>query len=379
MAKKREVQKREVDLVADAGYADLLAEVRAEVRQARVRAARAVNAELIGAYWRIGRMILDRQEAEGWGAKVVDQLAADLRADGAKGFSRANLQFMRKFAETWPELDPTRTANVSQAVRQIPWGHNRVLLTKLANNGDRLWYAERAASEGWSRQVLEHNIATRLKARAGAAANNFPATIAAPDSDLASELLTDPLDLSFVAGEKIASEADLEDALVKYVERFMLATGGGKLSFVGRQYPLIVGGDEFFIDLLFFHVELLSYIVVELKIGKFVPEFSGKLNFYVNVVNDQLRSVEKHGPTIGILLCAELNDQVVRYSVDGLDSPMTVKSYALKTEELKQLPAPLRGQLPATEQLQANLKRMVDERREDVEALLEEDGSGNDE
>jgi predicted nuclease of restriction endonuclease-like (RecB) superfamily len=252
-----------------------------------------------------------------------------------------------------------------------------VLLTKLDDPEDRRWYAARAAAEGWSRRVLEHNIATHLKARAGKATNNFPATIAAPDSDLASELLTDPLDLSFVAGEKIASEADLEDALVKYVERFMLATGGGKLAYVGRQFPLVIGGEEFFIDLLFFHVELLRYVVVELKIGKFVPEFAGKLNFYVSAVDGELRS-DKHGETIGILLCAEKNKQVVHYSVDRIHSPVTVKNYALKKEALQQLPAELRGQLPAPEQLQSNLERMVDERREDVEALLEDD-SGNDE
>lgn len=376
MAKKGEVQKREVELVGDGDYVKLLEEVRAEVRAARVRAARAVNSELTGTYWRIGRMILDRQETEGWGAKVVDQLAADLKNEGAKGFSRANLHYMRQFAEAWPDFDPGKTSNVQQPVGRIPWGHNVTLLSKLDRPDDRLWYAERDAAEGWSRAVLEHNIATRLKARAGAAANNFPATIAGPDTDLASELLTDPLDLSFVAGEKISSEEDLEDALLKYVEHFMLATGSGNLSFVGRQFPLVIGGDEFFIDLLFFHLGLLSYVVVELKIGKFVPEFAGKLNFYLKAVDGELRS-EKHGPTIGILLCAELNDQVVRYSLKGIGSPMTVKRYELDAEELKKLPAGLQGQLPEPEQLQANLKRMVDERREDVEALLEDEQVGD--
>ncbi len=375
MTKRTDVQKREVDLVGDAGYARLLEEIRAEGRAARVRAARAVNAELTGTYWRIGRMILDRQEAEGWGAKVIDQLAADLKQEGAKGFSVRNLKYMRAFALAWPDLDPGTTSKVPQPVAQIPWGHNRVLLDKLDTEDDRLWYAERAASEGWSRAVLEHNIATRLKTRVGAAANNFPATIAAADSDLAAELLTDPLDLSFVAGEQISDERDLELALIKYVEKFMLATGGGKLAYVGRQFPFVIGGDEFFIDLLFFHVEMLCYVVVELKIGKFVPDYAGKLNFYVSVVDGELRSEDKHGPTIGILLCAEKNEQVVHYSLDRIKSPVTVNRYATKKEELTQLPAELRGQLPAPEQLQSNLERMVDERREDIEALTDGDES----
>jgi len=360
---------RQGDLTTARGYVELLDGIRAEVRRSRVRAARSVNAEMIAAYWRIGRLILDRQASEGWGAKVIGQLAIDLKDEGARGFSAGNLQYMRKFASAWPDLE-VDSAISPQAVGKLPWGHNRVLLDRLDGASDRLWYAERAASEGWSRAVLEHQIAIDLKSRMGAATTNFAKTIAGPDSDLAAELLSDPLDLSFVPGEEVKSERDLEQALLMDIEKFMLAAGGGRLAFVGRQFRLEVGGDEFFIDLLFFHVGLLRYVVVELKIGKFNPEFTGKLNFYVSAVDGEIRT-ERHGPTIGILLCAELNSQVVEYSLDRLGSPVGVTTYELGRGELKRdLPAELQGQLPEPEQLQAGLRRLVDERREDIEALL---------
>lgn len=363
-------KKREGDLAGAHGYVELLSEIRGEVRHARLRAARSVNAEMIAAYWRIGKLILERQAREGWGAKVIGQLAIDLKDEGARGFSAGNLQYMRKFAAAWPDLEDGSPIS-PQAVGKIPWGHNRVLLDKFDGTNDRLWYAERAASEGWSRAVLEHNIAIDLRSRKGIGASNFEATIAGPDSDLAGELLTEPMDLSFVPGEAIKSERDLELALLKDIERFMLNTGAGQLAFVGRQFRLEVGGDEFFVDLLFFHVGLLRYVVVELKIGKFSPEFTGKLNFYVSVVDGEIRT-EKHGPTIGILLCAELNSQVVEYSLDRLATPIGVATYELDDGDRESdLPAELQGQLPDPEQLQAGLKRLVEERREDVEALLE--------
>jgi predicted nuclease of restriction endonuclease-like (RecB) superfamily len=368
------LKQHEIDLTATRSYAELLGEIRDEVRYARLRAARSVNTEMIAAYWRIGKLILDRQASEGWGTKVIDHLAADLKDEGARGFSAGSLQYMRKFAVAWPDLG--RSPISPQAVGKIPWGHNRVLLDKLDEVPDRLWYAERAAAEGWSRAVLEHNIATSLKARKGVGASNFISTMAGPDSDLAVELLTDPLDLSFIPGEAVKSERDLEFALLKDIEKFMLATGGGRLAFVGRQHRLVIAGEEFFIDLLFFHVGLLRYVVVELKVGKFLPEFTGKLNFYVNAVDGELRT-GKHGPTIGILLCAELNSQVVEYSLDRLGSPIGVTTYEIdEVEPRRELPSELRDQLPAPEQLRAGLQRLVDERRGDVETLLESRARG---
>jgi predicted nuclease of restriction endonuclease-like (RecB) superfamily len=316
-------------------------------------------------------MILERQEAEGWGAKVIDQLAADLREDGARGFSRSNLKYMRAFAEAWPKFDSGAAGKGQQLVGQMPWGHNILLLTKLGTPGDRLWYAERAASEGWSRKVLEHHVVTDLKGRQRLGASNFSTTLAPPDSDLARELLTDPLDLSFVPGESIKSERDLELALLREIERFMLNFGARELTFAGRQWRLDVGGEEFFVDLLFFHVGLLRWVVVELKIGKFQPEFAGKLNFYVNAIDNEVRK-PSHGPTIGILLCAERNEQVVEYSLSGVVSPIGIATYRIDEAELKsELPPDLKGQLPEPEQLQANLERIVAERGGEIDAVLD--------
>jgi predicted nuclease of restriction endonuclease-like (RecB) superfamily len=280
MTTGRGMAERDVELVGDAGYAELLSEIRRELQRSRIKTARAVNAEMIGLYWRIGRMILDRQGAEGWGAKVIEQLAADLKEEAPRGFSRSNLHHMRAFAEARPDFNSGRAAIVQQAVGQIPWSHNVLLLTKLKTPKDRLWYAERAASEGWSRHVLTHHIATELKERQGTGKSNFKVTLAPADSDLAQEMLTDPLDLSFLPGEAVKSERDLELALLEDIETFMLSVSRGQLTFAGRQKELQIGGESFFLDLLFFHVGLLRWVVVELKIGKFEPAFAGQLNFY---------------------------------------------------------------------------------------------------
>jgi predicted nuclease of restriction endonuclease-like (RecB) superfamily len=372
VAERTEIEKRGDQIIGGTGYAELLDEIRRQVRGARVKAARAVNAALIGTYWRIGRMILDRQRAEGWGAKVIDQLAADLKGEDTKGFSVRNLKYMRTFAQEWPDLDPDDGAFGQQAVAQIPWSHNLVLMRKLADEEDRRWYAERTASEGWSRTVLEHQIATRLRERQGIGASNFPQTITGPESDLAKELLTDPLDLSFVPGKSVSSERGLEQALLDEIEQFMMALGGGELTFAGRQKPLDLEGDEFFPDLLFFNVGLLRWIVVELKVGRFEPEFVGKLNFYVNAVDGEIRK-PGHSPTVGILLCTERNRQVVEYTLAGVVTPIGVNTYELDGKKLeKELPAELRGRLPAPEELRAGLERIVDKRGDEFGAAAEE-------
>lgn len=197
-----ELSKRETELVGEPSYTALLEEIRREVRASRVKAAKAVNTELIAMYWRIGKMILDRQEAEGWGAKVIEQLAADLKEEGARGFSERNLRYMRAFAEAWPQPDPEGKANLQTVSAEITWSQHQVLLDKLETAEDRLWYAERAAAEGWSVRTLRHHIATDLKGRQGLAPSNFDRTLPPADSDMAKEMLSDPLDASFVAGGK---------------------------------------------------------------------------------------------------------------------------------------------------------------------------------
>ena len=360
------IEKAGAKLASSAAYAELLAELRRRIAASRARAALSVNRELIELYWQIGREILRRQEERGWGAKVIDQLARDLKEEGRRGFSRSNLHYMRSFAAAWPEEE-----NVPQAVGQIPWGHVRSLLDKLKDPAIRLWYAERAAVEGWSRNILEHQVATKLHLRQGKATTNFAGTLPAPDSELAQEMLRDPYDLSFLPGERIAEERDLEEALLADIVKFMLELGGG-LTFAGRHKRLEVGGDEFFIDLLFFHVDLLRYVVVELKIGKFKPEYAGKLNFYLNAVDDQIR-LPHHRETIGILLCTGRNRQVVEYALRRVESPIGVSTYTVdRTALTEELPPELEERLPSVEQLSAGLQRIADERAEELAAALDE-------
>lgn len=261
---------------APTGYADWLAELKTRIHNAQQRAALAVSRELVLLYWQIGRDILARQAEQGWGAKVIERLAHDLRTafPQMKGFSRANLMYMRAFAEAWPDA-----AIVQQAVGQLPWGHNLVLLTKLKDSQTRIAYAQRAIQHGWSRNVLNIHIETRLLEREGNAVTNFEERLPAPQSDLARESLKDPYRLDFLGVGQEADERAIESAIVQHITRFLLELGAG-FAYVGRQVHIEVGGDDFFIDLLFYHLKLRCYVVVELKAGAFKPEHPGQLSFY---------------------------------------------------------------------------------------------------
>ena len=277
-----------------AGYADWLLDLKGRIHASQQRATLAVNRELVLLYWQIGRDILTRQAEQGWGAKVIERLVHDLREafPEMKGFSRANLMYMRSFAENWPDA-----AIVQQAVGQLPWGHNLVLLTKLKDPAERLAYAQSAIQHGWSRNMLNIHIETRLLERTGNAVTNFEVTLPKPQSDLARESLKDPYRLDFLGLSKEAGERAIENALVKHVTEFLLELGAG-FAFVGRQVLLDVGGDEFFIDLLFYHLKLRCYVVIELKGGKFKPEHLGQLGFYLTAIDRQVKN-EHDNPTIG--------------------------------------------------------------------------------
>jgi len=334
------------------GYAGLLELVKSEVQTARVQAARVVNTELVVLYWRIGTLIRQRRAEQGWGTKVVDRLAADLRSTfpGMRGFSPRNLVYMQAFAGA------VEGEVAQQAVAQLPWGHITVLLDKLRDPGAREFYATRAARYGWSRAVLTQHIATGLHERAGEAVTNFPATLG-PESDLVAEIVRDPYNLDFLALEPGFSERHLEDALVARLTHFLAELGEG-FAFVGRQYRLTVGEQDFFADLLFFHLGLRRYVVFELKIGAAAPEHLGQLNFYVNVIDDLLRRPEHDdGPTIGILLAATRNDVVVEYALRGLDTPLAVSTYTTTAS----MPAELRRSLPTVEDLTDVVRRARDE------------------
>lgn len=254
--------------------------------------------ELVLLYWQIGRDILTRQNDQGWGSKVIDRLAQDLRAafPDIEGFSPRNLKYMRAFAEAGPEAE-----FVQQAAAQLPWGHNLVLLDKLPGPETRRWYILQAVKHSWSRNTLMMHIENRLLERSGKAVSNFESHLPKAQSDLARETLKDPYRVDFLSLGLNAQERDIENALIKHVTDFLLELGAG-FAFVGRQVLLNVGGDEFFVDLLFYHLKLRCYVVIELKAGKFKPEHLGKLSFYLAAVDAEIKHPQD-GPTIGLLLC----------------------------------------------------------------------------
>ncbi|MGB4765440.1 MAG: PDDEXK nuclease domain-containing protein [Rugosibacter sp.] len=328
------------------GYADWLAELKTRIHIAQQRAALAVNRELVLLYWQIGRDILERQAKQGWGAKVIERLAHDLRTDfpDMKGFSRANLMYMRAFAEAWPDA-----AIVQQAVGQLPWGHNLVLLAKLKDPQLRLTYAQRAIAHGWSRNVLNIHIETRLLEREGQAVTNFAAQLPAPQSDLARNMLKDPYLFDFLGVGKEADEREIESAIVEHITRFLLELGAG-FAYVGRQVPIEVGGDDFFIDLLFYHLKLHCYMVVELKTGAFKPEHTGQLGFYLSAVDAVVKSAQDN-PTIGLLLCKSQNRVVAEYALRDTNKPIGIAEYQL----VAALPEELQMNLPSIEQIEREL------------------------
>ncbi len=333
------------------GYADWLRDLKNRIHSAQQRAALAVNRELVVLYWQIGRDILARQAEQGWGAKVIERLAHDLRTafPEMKGFSPRNLKYMRAFAEAWPEAK-----FVQQAVAQIPWGHNLVLLDRLSTEAERRWYAAKSIEHNWSRNVLAMQIETRLLERSGTAVTNFPASLPKPQSDLAHESLKDPYRFDFLGLTNEAQERDIEHALVKHVTEFLLELGAG-FAFVGRQVLLDVGGDEFFIDLLFYHLKLRCYVVIELKAGKFKPEHLGQLGFYLTAVDRQVKS-EQDNPTIGLLLCKSKNKVVAEYALGDKTQPMGIAEYKL----LESLPEDLQTSLPSIEQIERELGDLAD-------------------
>ncbi len=327
-------------------YSGLLNELKGRIQAAQTRAALAVNAELVRLYWEIGRTILLRQETEGWGTKVVDRLAGDLKEafPTMKGFSSSNLKYMRFFAERCPAFRIGQ-----QPADQLPWFHLVTLLTKVDVDTEREWLASQAAQQGWSRATLQTHIKNRLFERQGQAVTNFDARLPATQAALAQESLKDPYLFDFLGLGDEALERDIESALVRHITRFLLELGAG-FAFVGRQYRLEVGGEEFFIDLLFYHTRLKCYVVVELKATAFRPEHAGQLNFYLSAVDAQMKSPEDH-PTIGLLLCKTKNRIVAEYALSGIEKPLGVAEYQL----LRALPEPLDVTLPTIEAIEEEL------------------------
>ncbi|GAQ00156.1 hypothetical protein NIES2104_67210 [Leptolyngbya sp. NIES-2104] len=318
------------------------------IRHAQVLAATALNREAILLYWQLGKEILERQEREGWGAKVVDRLAKDLRREfpDVQGFSARNLKYMRAFAEAYPDVEI-----VQRLLHKLPWGHLIRLLDSVKDSDQRLWYAQQAIENGWSRTILEYQIESGLHKRQGGAITNFEQTLPQPQSDLARDLIKDPYNFSFLTLGKNAQERDLENALVAHIRDFLLELGMG-FSFMGSQYPIAVDGKDYKLDLLFYHVRLRCYVVIELKMVEFEPEFSGKLNFYVSAIDDLLRH-EDDQPTIGIILCKSKRRTTVEYALRNVSTPIAVSTH--------QLPDQLKENLPSSEQLEIEIDTKLSE------------------
>jgi predicted nuclease of restriction endonuclease-like (RecB) superfamily len=341
--KSKQITKRQ--LLPDS-YPAFLLELKQRIRESQLQASLSVNRELVLLYWRMGRDILVRQGRENWGAKVIDRLAADLKKafPEMKGFSPRNLKYMRAFAEAWPDEE-----FVQQVAAQIPWFHNCVLLDKLSRQQDRTWYAKAAIQHGWSRNVLVHQIETALHKRAGTAVTNFEKTLPPPQSDLAQQITKDPYTFDFLMLAEDAHERELEQGLLAHLREFLLELGIG-FAFVASQYRLDVGGNDFFIDLLFYHLKLRCFVVIDLKAKAFEPEFVGKMNFYLAAVDDLLRHPEDR-PSIGLIICKTKDQVVAEYALRNTTTPIGISEYKLS----ESLPADLKGSLPTIEELENEL------------------------
>ena len=338
------------EIIRTDAYKALIADLKQRVQSAQLRAARAVNQELLALYWDIGRTIAERQAESGWGDGVIRQIAADLTRElgGLKGFSRSNLYNMKQWYGFYVEAGE----NVQQLVGQIPWGHNIQIIQKVKDIDRAVWYANKSLENGWSRDVLALQIDSQLYERQAVSktVDNFEARLPKVGSDLARQSLKDPYIFDFLDVGEEAAEREVEGALIRELQRFMLELGAG-FAFVGQQYRLEVGGQEFFIDLLFYHLKLHCYVVIELKNGAFKPEYAGKLNFYLTAVDEEVKTPEDN-PSIGLLLCRDRNNVVAEYALRDLNKPMGVSEYRLS----EQLPEEFRKSLPSIELLEEGLR-----------------------
>lgn len=327
-------------------YENFLQSLKSRIATAQVKAALAVNSQLVLLYWQIGRDILERQKKQGWGAKIVDQLSKDLRSafPEMKGFSTRNLKYMRALAEAYSDEQ-----FVQATLAQIPWYHNITILDKVKTSEEREFYIRKTIENGWSRDVLVWQIESKLFERQGNAVTNFELTLPKPQSDLANQLLKDPYNFDFLTLHDEAQERDLEKALIANIQKFLLELGVG-FAFVGRQYHLEVGGQDFYLDLLFYHLKLRCFVVIDLKTGEFKPEFAGKMNFYLSAVDDLLKH-EKDEPSIGLILCKSKNKFIAEYALRKIQNPIGVA----EMQVLQALPENLQGNLPTIEELEKGL------------------------
>ena len=328
-------------------YLDLVQNIKQEIQSAQYRAALNVNRELICLYYDIGSAI---NEHKTWGNKFIENLATDIRLafPEAKGYSVRNLKYMAKFAATYPDREFVQTVSA-----QIPWSHNVAILDKVKTEEQREWYIRKTAENGWSHSVLVHQIESNLYERQVIAnkVNNFETHLASPQSELAAQTMKDPYVFDFIPFKEDMMERDIEQALVKDVTKLLLELGTG-FAFLGNQYHLNVGGDDFYIDLLFYNLNLRCYVVIELKTGEFKPEYAGQLNFYLSAVDGILKKDDDH-PSIGLLLCKSKNDLVAEYALKDMSKPMGISAYKVTSS----LPEELQRQLPSIEDIEKRIQR----------------------
>ena len=347
---EEETEKSSNQSIISEDYFSTLKEIKEKVRISQIKAALAVNKELIALYWEIGRSIYRKQGEEGWGAKTIEKLAKDLRSafPDMKGFSFRNVKYMVQLAKEYPDFEIRQ-----QPVAQIPWGHNLLLLQKLKSKEQRIWYANKIIENGWSRSVLSNWIESDLYTRQGKAITNFPSTLPPMQSDLAHQTLKDPYCFDFLILGEDANERSIESGLISHIQKFLLELGKG-FAFVGSQYLIEVDDDSYYIDLLFYHLTLRSFIVLEIKNTKFHPRDIGQLNFYLSAVDDLLRH-KTDNPSIGLILCKEKTKTKAEYALRDINKPIGVASF--ETEIINSLPKNLKSSLPTVEEIEAEINR----------------------
>jgi predicted nuclease of restriction endonuclease-like (RecB) superfamily len=331
-------------------YASLLSNLKNRIREERLRVVLSSNKALVMLYWDIGQNILKKQKEEGWGAKVIDRLSSDLGKEfpDMKGFSSRNLKYMRSFALAWPEK-----SIVQRVVAQIPWRSNIALLDKLHKQEDRVWYAKKIIEHGWSQPVLCLKIDSCAHERQGKSVNNFSVSLPPVDSDLATQVFKDPYLFDFLGTADNRREKEIEQTLIDHIQKFLLELGQG-FAFVGRQVHLELGDSDFYIDLLFYHLKLRCYVVVELKAGEFSPGHVSQLNMYLNVVDDILRHPDDK-QTLGLLLVKEKDKLIAEYALRGYKNPMSIAEW--KTQITRSLPKELEASLPSIEEIENEMSK----------------------
>ena len=346
------------NIIKTEDYLAFIQDIKQRIQGAQIKASVAVNQALLLLYWDIAERIVAKQQESAWGDGFLLQMSRDLQAEfpDIKGFSKRNLELMRQWYRFWSASDLIAKQAATQLgqqlvapIFQVPWWHNVVIVSKIKNADEAFFYIQKTIQNNWSRVVLTHQIESGLHLREGKAISNFQSTLPVTHSDLARQMLKDPYHFDFLMLKERHDERELENALIEHITRFLLELGAG-FSYLGRQYKLEVDGDEFFIDLLFYHVRLHCYVVVELKTVKFKPEFAGKLNFYISAVDDILKAEQDH-PTIGILICKSKKATVVEYALRNINKPIGVSEYTIT----QNLPEELKSSLPSIEEIEAEL------------------------